>query len=263
MALENIAEIESSLGLEAGKLTEMISSEESHTIDLSERVMLSKASYDERLVNIKKESANTALEMAVKEQRNALGLDFQGKTMDNLVTALKSKFEADGKQEPNQKYDSLKTDFEALKGKLVEKETEFASFKTNIEGQNLSAEIKNEFTKHLPDNTLVSKATIFTEAKEKGFSFVKEEGKIVIKDQSGNVLKDSNFSPVEMKDWVTDFSTPYLPKATGGAGEGDDVPKGKAGSFEAFMKESEKNEWNATKQNEEMAKRIKDGTLKM
>jgi len=73
MALENIAEIETSLGIEAGKLTEMITSEENHTIDLSSKVILDRSAYDERLANIKKESATIAIEMAVKEQRNNLG----------------------------------------------------------------------------------------------------------------------------------------------------------------------------------------------
>lgn len=263
MALENIAEIETSLGLEAGKLQEMITSEENHTIDLSSKVILDRSAYDERLANIKKESATIAIEMAVKEQRNNLGLEFQGKTIENLVNAIKAKTESESKIEPEEKYKNLKTDFEKLQSNLQAKEQEFDSFKTNIEKQNLANEIKNEFTKHIPDNTLVSKATIFTEAKERGFSFEKEEGKIVIKDASGAILKNDNLSPLEVKDWVTNFATPYLKTPSGGSGGADDTGGSKTGSLDAFLKEAEKNGWDATKQNAEMAKRIKDGTLKM
>ena len=81
MALNNIAEIETTLGIESGKLIEMINSEEAFSVDLSEKVFLSKSAYDERIANIKKDSATMAIEIAVKEQRNNLGLDFQGKTM--------------------------------------------------------------------------------------------------------------------------------------------------------------------------------------
>lgn len=263
MALQNITEIETTLGLESGKLIEMINSEEAHSIDLSERVFLTKAAYDERIANIKKESATVAIETAIKEQRNALGLDFQGKTMENLVNAIKAKTESESKIEPEEKFKNLKTEFDGLVAKLNEKDAEFNSFKTKIEQTNLLNEIKSEFTKHIPDNVLVSKSTIFTEAKEKGFSFVKEDGNIVIKDANGNVLKDDNYSPVSVKDWVSTFSTPYLAKAEGGRGEGDKVGEGKAGSFEAFMKESERNGWNASKTNEEMARRISNGTLKL
>ena len=84
MALDNIAEIETTLGIESGRLIEMINSEEAFSVDLSEKVFLSKTAYEERIANIKKESATVAIETAVKEQRNTLGLDFQGKTMTNV-----------------------------------------------------------------------------------------------------------------------------------------------------------------------------------
>jgi len=263
MALENIAELEQTLGLESGKLQEMIASEENHKIDLSTKVIVDKSIYDERIANIKKESSTMALEIAIKEQRNALGLDFQGKTMENLVNAIKSKVESESKVEPEEKFKALKTDFEKLQENYNAKETEFVTFKTNIEKQQEFNEIKNEFTKHISGETLVSKSTIFTEAREKGFSFEKEEGKIVVK-QNGEIQKNKDtLSPITVKDFVVNFVSPYLKSPSGGGGGDDDPDASKAGSFEAFLKESEKNGWNATKQNEEMAKRIKEGTLKM
>lgn len=263
MALENIAEIETTLGIESGKLIEMINSEEAFKVDLTEKVFLDKTAYEERIANIRKESATVAIETAVKEQRNNLGLDFQGKTIENLVTAIKSKTESENKIEPDEKYKTLKSEFDGLLSKLNEKDAEFNSFKTKIEQTNTLNEIKGEFTKYIPDNVLVSKSTIFTEAKEKGFSFEKEEGRIVIKDSNGNILKDENYSPISVKDWVSTFSTPYLAKAEGGKGEGDNLGEGKAGSFEAFLKESERQGWDAMRKNQEMAKRISNGTLKL
>ncbi|HAH54797.1 MAG TPA: hypothetical protein DCM02_05790 [Flavobacterium sp.] len=263
MALENITEIEQSLGIENGKLLEMITSEESHSIDLSELFIEKKSIYDERISNIKRESVTMAIEIAVKEQRNALGLDFQGKTMDNLVNAIKTKVESESKIEPEERFKSLKTDFEKLQSNLIEKENEFNQFKTNIEKQNLLSEIKSDFTKHIPDNTLVSKSTIFTEAKEKGFSFEREDGKTVVK-QNGEVLKDERtLSPLDIGTWVTNFSTPYLAKVEGGAGKGDDKAPPTAGSFEAFEKMAQKNGWNDSEKNTQMARMIKDGTLKV
>lgn len=264
MAIENIAELEKTLGIESGKLQEMITSEEKHKIDLTEKIILDKPTYEERIANIKKESSTMAIEIAVKEQRNALGLDFQGKTMDNLVSALKAKVEAESKIEPEEKYKTLKSDFEKLQQNLQQKETEFNTFKTNIEKQNELNEIKGEFTKHIAGETLVSKTTIFTEAKERGYSFEKEDGKIVVK-LNGEVQKNNDtLSPITVKDFVTNFQTPYLKTPTGGAGAGDDGGAGtKAGSLEAFEKEAEKNGWDATKRNIEMSKRIADGTLKV
>ena len=68
MALENITELEQTLGLESGKLAELITSEENHRIDLSTKVIVDKTIYDERIANIKKESSTMALEIAIKEQ---------------------------------------------------------------------------------------------------------------------------------------------------------------------------------------------------
>ena len=134
-----------------------------------------------------------------------------------MVNAIKTKVESESKIEPEEKFKNLKADFEKLQSNLVEKENEFTTFKTNIERQNSLNEIKTEFTKHIPDNTLVSKSTIFVEAKEKGFSFEKEDGRVVVKDAMGNVVKnDSTLSPVSVKEWVSEFVTPYLPAQTGG-----------------------------------------------
>jgi hypothetical protein len=264
MALENIAEIEASLGIESGKLSEMITSEEKHTIDLSDLLIEKKSIYNERLENIKKETVKTALEMAVKDQKTSLGLEFQGKTIENLISAVKAKAESESKIEPEEKFKALKTDFEKLQSNLVEKENEFNTFKNNIEKQNTLAEIKNDFTKHIPDNTLVSKSTIFTEAKEKGFSFEREEGRTIVKDASGNVLKDEKtLSPIDIATWVTNFATPYLSKVEGGSGKGDDKIPATAGSFEAFEKMAQKNGWNDTEKNTQMAAMLKNGTLKI
>jgi hypothetical protein len=263
MALENIAELEQTLGIESGKLQEMITGEEVHKLDLSTKVILDKTTYDERISNIKKDSSSMALEIAIKEQRNTLGLDFQGKTMENLVNAIKEKTEKESKIAPEEKYNTLKSDFEKLQDNFTKKETEFSTFKTNIEKQSELTEIKSEFTKHISGETFVSGSTIFAEAKDKGYSFEKEEGKTVVKLNGETQKNKETLSPITVKDFVTDFQNPYLKTPTGGSGGTDDTPPSKAGSLEAFEKEAEKNGWNATKQNEEMSKRIKDGTLKI
>lgn len=251
--------IEKALGIEEGKFSEQIG-----TIDLSGFVIEPKSIYEERVANLKANSATMAKEVAVKEIKKALGLEFEGKNETLLIDALKSKFEtikSEVVKDPEQRFTTLKADFDKLQGNFVAKETEFETFKTTITKQNELNEIKSDFTKYIPENVLVSKSTIFTEAKEKGFSFEKEDGKTVIK-QNGEVLKDDKtLSPVSLDNWVKTFSTPYLKTVEGGSGRKDDVPPAKAGSFEAFEKEAEKNGWDASKVNSEMSKRIKEGTL--
>lgn len=266
MALENITEIEKSLGIEEGKLSEMITSEEKHVIDLSPLVIEKKSIYEERISNIKKEEFKHGQDKFFKTVRESFGLDITGKTPENLIEGLKSFVETEkekGGAEPEEKYTKLKADFEKLQGNLASKETEFTTFKTTIEKEKETNEIKSEFTKHIPSNTLVAKNTIFVEAREKGYSFEKEEGKVVVK-LNGEVQKDEKtLSPISVESFVKDFITPYVGKPEGGAGGGDDTPPSKAGSFEAFEKEAEKAGWNASERNEIMASRLKDGSLKM
>lgn len=266
MALENISEIEEALGLETGKLSEYITSEEKHTIDLSPIMIEQKSVYEERISNIKKEEFKHGQEKFFKTVRDAFGLEVTGKTSENLISGLKTYFENEkekGGAEPEEKYKTLKSDFDKLQNNYTAKETEFTTFKTNIEKHNEANEIKGEFTKHIPANTLVAKNTIFVEAREKGYSFEKEDGKVVVK-LNGEVQKEEKtLSPISVESFVKDFVTPYIGKPEGGSGSEDEVPAGKAGSFEAFEKEAEKAGWDSSEKNEIMAKRLKDGSLKL
>ena len=267
MALENINEIEKAFGLEEGKLSEMITSEEKHKIDLSEFIIEPKSIYDERLTNIKTHSGITAREIAVKKIRDEFGLEFKGKNEDNLIQALKArdeKIKSEVIKDPEERYTSLKTDFEKLQSNLnleIQKRTEL---ETSFAQKEKESKIKSDVFKHIPDNTIVGKSTILLEAKEKGYSFNDLDGKTVVKDSKGEIIKNENtLSPITVEEWAKSFVTPYLKPLEGGSGRKDDVPPSKAGSFEAFEKEAAKNNWTAMQKNTEMAKRIKEGTLSL
>lgn len=264
MAVENIAEIEQSLGIEAGKLQEMITSDEAHTIDLTSKVILDKPIYEERISNIKKESANAAIEMAVKAKRTELGLDFQGKNFDNLLTAFKTKIEAESTAEPEEKYKKLKTDFEGLQSVVQEKDNKINELTTTFAQKEKRSKIQSDVFKFIPDNVIVSKGTIMIEAEQKGFTFDEVEGKTVVKGADGEVIKNlTTFSPISLEEWMPTFVTPFIPKVEGGAGGGDKGGNSLAGSLEAFEKEAEKAGWNITQKNAEMLRRITAGTLKL
>lgn len=269
MALENQAEIEQALGLEEGKLSEMITSEEKHKIDLDTLLIESKEIYEERIKNIKNEHFKQGQDLMFKNVRDAFGLENiggKGKSTEILISGLKTFVETEkekGGAEPEEKYKKAISEKNEALNKLSEVNNEFATFKTNIEKQNEANEIKGEFTKHIPANTLVAKNTIFVEAKEKGYSFEKEDGKVVVKLNGETQKDDKTLSPISVESFVKDFVTPYIGKVEGGGGGGDEVVAGKAGSFEAFEKEAEKAGWTSSEKNEIMMQRIKDGSLKM
>lgn len=268
MALENITEVEQSLGIESGKLAEMMNSEEKVTLDLSNRVMMEKTVFEERIANTKKETISHTEEVFIKNLRNEFELDFTGKTKENLNEAFKAKFQKakeDSVKDPEKRYTELKTDFDTLQVNFLAKDREIENIRTEASAKEKRNKITSDIFRYMPENTLVSKNTILIEAEQKGFKFEDEDGRTVVKNNNGEIIKktDGSLSPLDVKDWITDFIVPFLPKNDGGSGRGDETPPSKAGSWEAFEKEAEKNGWDNTKINEEVVKRTKDGTLKM
>ena len=264
MAIENLAALEQSVGLEPGKLAEMISSEENHNLSLDDYVIKPKTDYDSYITNIKKESGTASLEIAIKNARNELGLDFQGKTMDNLLKSYAAKVESDAKVDPNKKYDALKTDFEKVQGNLTEWEQKYTSLEQNIAKEKNQRVIKNTLLKEIPDNTSIDKEDILAILMARNEFNVGENGFEIIKD--GQVLKnDSNLNPVTANEFMKSFITPYLKKTEGGAGGSDSSGGGKETSFESFNKRMEAQSINIGSEayNEALAEGMSKGTIKM
>lgn len=262
--IENISALGQVLGVD--NLEELIKSEEKHTIDLEGKVILPKDAYDERIKNIKTEAYNQGAEVTIKEVRKNAGLEFEGKTINNLVDAFNKKLEEEklnAIKDPDKKYTDLKTDFEKLQSNLSIKDKEIEDLKSTFSQKEKKQTIEFEALKSIPDNLLVSKNTIILEAQSKGFVFDLEDNKVVIK-ENGEIKKDEKtLSPISLQSFFSEFAKPFLKPVQGGSGAGDDGGQHKAGTFEAFEKEAEKQGWNATQKNTEMAKRIKDGTLKL
>lgn len=267
MAIANLNEIEKSLGLEEGKLNEMLTSDEEHSIDLSNLLIEPKSIYEERVKNMKDHASNTAREIIIKNIKKEFGLEFEGKYENNLIEAFKKRDEtikSEVIKDPEQRYVSLKTDFEKLQKNLEEAQKEKANLEATFANKEKQNKIQNDLFKVIPDNTLVSKSTILLEANTKGYSFDIEEGITVVKDAKGEIIKDERtLSPVSVEQWAKNFVTPYLKPIEGGGGGGDDTNPAKAGSFEAFEKEAQKKGWTSTEMSLEMSKRIQQGTLKI
>lgn len=267
MAIANLNEIEKSLGLEEGKLNEMLSSDEEHSIDLSNVLIEPKSIYDERIKNIKDHASNTTREILIKNIKKEFGLEFEGKYENNLIEAFKKRDEIIKNEvikDPEQRYVSLKTDFEKLQKNLEEAQKERENLEAAFANKEKQSRIQNDLFKVIPDNTLVSKQTILVEANTKGYSFDLQEGITVIKDAKGEIIKDDRtLSPISVEQWAKNFVTPYLKPIEGGNGGSDDTPPSKAGSFEAFEKEAEKKGWTSAEMSMEMSRRIQQGTLKI
>src|SRR6056297_920606 len=84
--------------------------------------------------NLKKETVKTALEMEVKKYRNDLGLEFEGKNMDNLVEALKEKHREEFTKDPNKQLEQLQADLKTIQERNKTLEEEKNGIKSEFEG---------------------------------------------------------------------------------------------------------------------------------
>ena len=261
--IENLGDVAKAAGIKEEVLKEALESEESVKIEVNpDRVVYeSKEDLETYVNNVSKEKSKAALEIAVKEKRNELGLEFEGKTIDNLVNAIQEKALTDAKIEPNEKIKGLQSDLEKLRTQLTEKDSAYEQLqnKYKVEGQQRT--INNKILESLPkEGTIIGQEEMLTLFKSKYDVSLNDEGSIVVS-QNGEVLKDNLMNPKGLSDIANEFSTSYIKKPDGGRGKGNEGANYKEGTFDSFMKEMDEKGISGQALNHEMNKRIADGTL--
>ena len=197
-------------GIAADKLKEVITSEAEETIELSNVTILN----DEELEAFKetigkasaKAGAKTMMEMEIKAQRDKYGLEFEGKTIENLLQSFAEKQVAAAKIEPNKKVsealESVKniqktyeTDMAARDKIIAEKDRILNDFKTN-------GELRN----HIPEGLIgIDRNDFLTIAKTKAEFGYDDEGNFVVM-ENGKVKRDKVEKPISPKTWLTDLA---------------------------------------------------------
>ncbi len=269
MPIENMTQIETSLGLAEGTLQEAIASADATKIeiptgkfiDTEKHVIKTTEDQEVFIKNIRDEANNAGREMLIKETRNNLGYEFDGKTMDNLLKAHADKILKDAGTEPDAKIQEQAVDITKLQGVN-------ADLQETINGLNLASTQKDSKLKNESDilssiegELILPKMdimTLFLTRYEVGM----EDGKQVLK-QGGAVLKNDLREPLTIQDIMPKFLEPYIKPVEGGAGGGDSTGGGKEGTLEAFVKEMETagKPQGSEEFNLEMSKRVTDKTL--
>jgi hypothetical protein len=266
---ETLEKIEKDLKLEDGSLSSAIENEEEVDVEIPELVIKTKEDHESFVKNTADDAKIAGVEMAVKDARTKLGLDFEGKTIDNLLDAHGKKTLTDAKDElgePDTKIAELKKDNDLLRGNLTKKDEEIVSLKSNMETTQTQLEIDQKLNSVIPDNLNISNGDALILFKNKHDVSLGDNKELVIR-KDGEVLKNSeNANPLSAKEVMTDFATPFVTKPGGGGG-GDDEPGGGGGTdaLGAFTKEMKEKGHDEGSQafNMEMQKRIANGTLKI
>jgi hypothetical protein len=186
-------------------------------------------------------------EILIKEAREKSGLDFQGKTLDNLLKAHEIKVLSDAKVEPEEKLKKVLVDLEGIKkaneNLISERDksiNDFIVYKSE-------SKIDKTLDSLIPEKTILPKEDMKVLLRTKLNFGIDETGNVVTTDSLGNIIKNkTTASPLSVQDVISDFfktNQNYLQGVGGGAGGKD---SGSAGgekqSVEEFISEmKEKN----------------------
>ncbi|HEY1044957.1 MAG TPA: hypothetical protein VGF79_00865 [Bacteroidia bacterium] len=149
-----------------------------------------------------KEGKESGIEMLIKEQKEKLGLDFEGKDADKFVEALKSKTLADANLKPDKKVEELNKSLETLRENLKAAQAEKTEIETKLKTQSLNQTILSSF----PSNRIGSlKDEESLMLLQREFTFVEEDGKLVAKKGNETVKDKTTQAPLEVKDVIHSY----------------------------------------------------------
>jgi len=216
-------------GLAVDKLQEAITSEKEETIELAQMNILTDIELTTLKETVGKESAKngakTIIEMEVKSLREKHGLDFEGKTIDNLMNAYGNKQITDAKIEPNKRVDEYKLSLDNLQNKY---ETDLGMKSNEISELNGKLgiyKINGDLAKFIPDGLNGIENSDFLTIAKTSANFDYEDGQLVVK-QGGKVLKNNLEKPISPKDYLTEFATSKNWLSSDGRGGGDSTGDG-------------------------------------
>lgn len=265
--IKNLKDIETALGLKEGEFKTLYEDAAEKEIDITKLEIIPKDDYATRIANIKKDAGIAAVEIAVKEARTKKGLDFTGKTIDNLLDAFGTKTLADAKVEPDKKVAELTTDLATMKGNY-EKELQLrtgleTTYKQKDAAQKISSVVMGALPKELILEAADAAELTLRKASAAGITpEISDAGDVVFK-KGDQIMKDTNLVPLKGDVVLKEYYSAFIKPASGGSGGQDNPGQAKAGTMEAFVNEMAKQNVNegSAKFNEEMSKRIKEKTL--
>lgn len=161
-------------------------------------------------------------ELAVKEVKTKMGLEFTGKKVEGLVEAATKKALEEAKLTPDKKVAELTEKLNTVTATATELQTKLAEKEKEV-GQ---VKLSTELLKNVPAGTTLEAEDVLTLMKSKGYEFEMKDGALVaVKD--GKVLEDKLAKPLGVKDVITEFAKERKLIADEGAG---DPPGGRGGN---------------------------------
>lgn len=199
---------------------------------------------DDEIENIKTESKKTGYsegkeagsEMTIKAVKKLAGVEFEGKTPENLFAAVKEKLSTEAGKEPNTKIAELESDKKKLQDLISEKEGIIQTKESELTNLFIEAKIKSR----LPEKTEtgLTRDDLFTLYSSRR-KFQRTENDIQLLDpKTGEQIKDKKMNHVKIENDIEEFLEPYGKPKTDGASGGDDTGNSSKG-IESMKKMSD------------------------
>lgn len=178
-------------------------------------------------------------EKVIKTVRKELGLDFEGKTLDNLLLSLKTTIETSKEGDIKTLQDDYEKRLKALQDKVSEEEVRANELIAKSKAEKINYKIDSHFNSldisipdHIKDEKLIAKFIKTEREKNKlmfksQYSFEIDENDNIIPVKDGNVLRDEIQNPLALDRLVGDYAKEnFISFKTErkGRGEGDRLP---------------------------------------
>ncbi len=188
-----------------------------------------------------KAGKTAGVEIAVKEAKEEMGLDFTGKTMKGLVEAAQKKAIDDAKINPDQRVKDMEAKLANLQNTAKEYETKLAEKDKEVSGLKDSYEIGRFIPAPKEGGISYTQDEILAVMKMNGYDFKREEtGMVAYK--AGQKQLDKLSNPVPVGDVIKGFmkERKYIGEdepTPGGRGAGDRKPGAKATKLSELTEE--------------------------
>lgn len=193
---------------------------------------------EDEVTTLKKNEYNSGktagLEIAVKETKEEMGLEFTGKTIKGLIEAAQKKAVDEAKINPDQRVKELQDKLTNVQNTVKEYETKMAEKDTEVSGIKLNYEL----SKHIPvvgeNGPSFMPDEVIQLMKINGYEFKQENG-AVVPYKDGKQLQDKLSNALPAKDVITNFMKEKKliteEAVPGGRGGKDQKPGAKATKY--------------------------------
>lgn len=218
-------------GIEAEKIVEHVTSEEEELegVEIAEKHIFTEDELTARLKNHGSKSGVTAVEMAVKDARNDFELEFEGKTIKNLVNAAMEKAKTNALEEakikPNEQLAEKDKVIDGLRKSIIKIEEEKDAKITELSKSISTMQEDNVISSLIPTNldTPLSNSDLKVLFRNEFGTKKNDDGKLVFTDKSGEILKDEKTQePLSGKVVIDQFLETKNIKVKNGSGRGGD-----------------------------------------